>query len=240
VPTLVEIEEAQRPPSGAPTDKEFAPMYARRLMYLPAAALVAWGVLAASGIFITADSRAASSGAVDVGATVLPNLIIGGTCTTAPATTRSITPGGGQTDLLDATTCTVTQSVNNNPAGSTLHVESRRPTGYAFCKNSDTSVACGAVAEFTDSGGTAGLAVPIASGRFGIRVAAASTCGSGWTNGNVYDLRAANVAPGVGDPVCSHAGATTNTTTLGFVANAPALQEAGNYYATANFALAAN
>lgn len=216
-------------------------MYARRLMYLPAAALVAWGVLAASGIFITADSRAASSGAIDVGATVLPNLILDGTCTMGPATTQSITPGGGQTDLLNAGTCTVEQSVNNNPAGSTLRVESERPTGYAFCKNSDTSIACGAVANFTDSGGTGGLAVPIASGRFGVRVAAASTCSSAtWTNGNVYTLRAASDAPGVGDPVCSHAGATMSTTTLGFVANAPALQEAGNYYASANFTLSAN
>ncbi|MCW2961344.1 MAG: hypothetical protein JWM90_1731 [Thermoleophilia bacterium] len=210
-------------------------MYARRLMYLPAAALLAWGVLAAAGVFVTADSRAASSGSTSVTAQVLPNLTIGGDCIGGSFTTATMSVSDAAVPLAQ---CTVTQTTNNNAAGTTLLIQSTRPTSVAFCKTVAGSDC--ALAAFTESALATSQGATLADGNFAVRVNGAPTCSAPvWTNTNYYSLRPANVAPGNGDPICTTVQATPGSYALSFEANPLANQEAGNYIAAANFTVEA-
>jgi hypothetical protein len=203
---------------------------ARHMMWLPAALLLTWGVLAAAGMPLTPSSRAAATGSATVSATVTPDMHMGGTC-----------PGGNYTDAnlaigdvnIGGGSCTLTFGTNNGAVGAVLTVESARPSGNTFCQAA-VAVACGANPAFTNAP-TAGAAA-LAAGEFGAKVSAAPTCnGGGWTNGNFYGIRDATTAPGTGDTLCTQNGTTDGSYTLQFHSNRSAGTTAGTYNAQINF-----
>lgn len=204
------------------------------LMWLPAAALITAGLLAAIGFGGVARSDAASTGTSTVSATVGSELHIGGTC-----------PGyngpGPALATTDATTslgsCTLTFGTNNNATGSLIRVESQRPTAGndAFCSTAVT-LACGAT-KFTNAS-TAGAA-SLADGQFGVLVNGVPTCNTAtWTNGNYYGIANSNTA-GNGNLICDNAnqvGAVNDASyNLQFSANPGPATVAATYQASAVF-----
>lgn len=207
----------------------------RRLTWLPAFALIAWGVLAAAGIPLERDARAASSGSTAVTASVLLEIHIGGTCPGGSLSGVSMSGSAGAT-LLGS--CTVTFGTNNGTTGSVLKVEHPRPSGnVAFCQATELLACSGG--SFTDE--TAAGSTALADGAFGVQVAAAPTCSTPtWTNGNYYGIRDATTAPGVGDTVCTQAGTTDGSYSLDFEANPVASTTSGTYYTRADFTVEAS
>ena len=201
----------------------------RNLMWLPAAILMAWGVLAAAGVPLTPTSGAATSTSV-VTATVSPELTIGGTCDDA-ITTGTVSVNSADVSIGGA--CTVTFSTNNHVPGIRLRAESDRPSTPALCKNLITTATCGAVATFTD-GLVAGQA-DLPDGGFGLLLNATSTCttsAGSWAIGTAYGLPA-DIDGTAGATACAQqamgAGGSFN---LSYRVDTLAAQQSGDYGAS--------
>lgn len=204
----------------------------RNLMWLPAAALVVWGVLAAAGVPLTPNSGAASSGGSTVTANVLGTINVGGTCIGATRT-GNIAPGNDDTDV--GASCTVTVDTTDNLNGARLRAESARPSGVAMCQAA-VAIACGAVASFPDAP-TGGIGdISNATGGFGLRPTGMGSCiAPMWTANTTYGLPAdADLTPGgpASTEVCNVPMGTTGTVTLNYRVDPIAAQTAGNYNAS--------
>lgn len=196
----------------------------RTLMWLPAALLLSWGLLAATGVPLTPNSKAASSSSSTVTATVSPELTVGGTCDDA-TTTGSVAVASADTSIGAA--CSVTVSTNNHTPGVRLKAESDRPTTPALCKNATTTASCGAVASFADTG-TAGE-IDMTDGEFGLRPAAGSSCTtSTWVIGTSYGLPA-DTDGTAGSTVCTHNMGAAGTYNINYSVDTLAAQESGAY-----------
>lgn len=214
---------------------------ARHAMFLPAAALMAWGVLAAAGFPMAPSSHAASAGSTTVSATVQPVLTIGGTCPGGNLNSK-FGAGGFLPSIAGSTslgTCTVTATTNNNAAGTYLRVKSARAVGSpTFCTNATTTVACGGGTSSFGDTTAAGGAATIADGQFAIQVSGAPTCTTPtWTTNNFYPLLPSAAS---GATICNAAMNATSSYTLDFTADPSATQPAGNYYAQADFVVEAS
>lgn len=201
----------------------------RNLMWIPAACLIAYAIVAASGVQFAPETRAAT-GSVTVTSTVLPQLSIGGTCVGSTQDEPSLAVNVD--DTLIGGTCTVTYSSNNNSAGIALRVRSPRPSGNAFCRESVHTNACGAFASFSQATGVA----DIPDGGFGVNVSATTCDTPAWTAGT--NDRA--LPTGANTDVCTtEAMGAGASTTFGFYADTLAAQQAGGYFARADFTVAA-
>lgn len=227
VPSLIQIS-AHAVQEG-PTLMTYAHVIRpRNLMWLPAAILMAGGVLAAIGAPLTPNSNAASSSSSTVTATVSPELTVGGTCDDATVT-GSVAVNSADTSIGAA--CSVTVSTNNHTPGVRLKAESDRPTIPALCKNATTTVDCGtaAIAEFADTG-TAGE-IDMTDGEFGLRPAAGSSCTtSTWVIGTAYGLLP-DIDGTAGSTVCTHNMGAAGTYNINYSVDTVAAQESGNYHA---------
>jgi len=223
---------------------------ARKAAWLPAALLVSWAILAATGFPLTPNSQAASaSSTTSVTASVLPEVHMDlanadpdgagplsgcGTVTgTAPNEDGAFTPTAMSTSDgdIELARCTMTFGSNNNgTSGATLSVESTRASGAAFCSTA-FDVAC-AGNTFADENGDATLA----EGGFGLRPTTVSGCGGAgadWSTANYYGIPA-DLA-GFGTQICDTNNTSDGTMVLTFRANPSASQTAGNYYVRARF-----
>lgn len=213
----------------------FTTVRARHLAWFPAALLAAWGLLAAAGVPLAPDSRAASStGTTSVTATVSPEVHVGGTCIGSTYSGVSMLTTAGDTDLHSA--CTVTFGTNNGTNGATLRVRHSRPSpNVAFCQNSVYADAC-LGDTFTDVVNTGVAAGSMPEGSFGVGVTAVTACTTPtWAAGNVYGLRDITTAGGVGDLVCTQSGNTDGNYSIQFRADPSNSETAGSYYAQAQF-----
>lgn len=175
-------------------------LHPRNLAWLPAAMLIAWGVLAAAGVPLNPNSNAASSGNTTVIATVDPELHINsgaGLCAGLSITAGTNLTPDGTTDTIGD--CTLRFGTNNVSTGSLVRVRNGRPNDATidetFCAGgAGTETAACAATKFTDVAHTG--AASLAANEFGVLVNGAPTCAGGpvWTNGNYYGLRDANEA----------------------------------------------
>lgn len=198
----------------------------RNLMWLPAAMLVAWGVLAAAG-YGTTPSFGASTGSATVSATVALDIHVGGTCSAGYSNAY-----GAMADNVEATlgSCGMTFGTNNG-ATSTLKVESARTTAgnVMFCRAADNIGACGANG-FTSP---AANAATLGADKFGV-LSTVTTCTTPtWTNGNYNPVPDSNTA-GAGTTICSMTGTTDGSYTFSFRAH-PDTVTAGSYTGQALF-----
>jgi hypothetical protein len=195
-------------------------------MWLPAALLVAWGVLAAGGFLVSPTSHAATS---TVNATVALDVHIGGTCA---AGTNFPSQALGLSTNTSLAACDLTFGTNNG-ASSTVRVESPRAAGHAtFCQAGSVSANC--------SGGT-GFASPTANdtalvdGEFAIRTTAITSCTTPtWTNTNYNGVPDSSTG-GFGDLICTMTGTTDGDYDLEFFARRGVATVAGTYIGQAVF-----
>jgi hypothetical protein len=199
----------------------------RSLVWLPAALLMTWGLLAAAGVFVTPTSKAASSSST-VNATVALDVHIAGTCA-AGTNFPSVALALGENTLA---TCGITFGTNNG-ASSALRVESPRPTtgNPMFCQAATVSTACGA----NVMANPAANALTLGDNQMGVLSTAVTTCTTPTWQLNRYNpVRDAGTA-GAGDLVCTMTGTTDGNYTLSFRANRSASTVAGTYAGQAVF-----
>lgn len=201
----------------------------RALMWLPAAMLLAWGMLAASGVPLTRDSHAASTGTTTVGATVALDVHIAGTCA-AGTTFPSVPLALGSNSLA---TCGVTFGTNNG-ATSTLKVESARTVAAnsMFCQAAGNSVSAACTNSFTQVGANA---VAIAGNQFGVQTTAIGSCTTPTWTLSRYNPVPDSTFAGAGTTICSMTGTTDGNYSLDFVANRNAGSVSGTYQGQATF-----
>ncbi len=201
----------------------------RNLMWLPAALLVAWGVLAAAGYGI-APSFGASTGSGTVTATVALDVHVGGTCAAGYSNAY-----GAMADNVEANlgTCGMTFGTNNG-ATSTLRVESARTTAgnVMFCRAATNTGACG-TGGFTNVAGGTLAASGVGVDRFGV-LATANTCTTQTWITNQYWPVPDSTTAGAGTTVCSMTGTTDGDYTFSFRAH-PDTVTAGSYTGQALF-----
>ena len=198
----------------------------RNLMWLPAAMLVAWGVLAAAGYGVATPSFGASTGNSTVTATVALDVHIGGTCV------GYSNAFGAMPDNTESTlgSCGITFGTNNG-ATSTLKVESARDNAgnLMFCRAADNDAACGANG-FTSP---AANALTLGADKFGV-LSTVTTCTTPtWQNAR-YNPVPDETTAGAGTTVCSMTGTTDGNYTMSFRAH-PDTVTAGSYTGQALF-----
>jgi hypothetical protein len=199
----------------------------RSLMWLPAAMLLTWGVLAAAGVFVTPASKAASSSST-VNATVALDVSIGGTCA-AGTNFPSVPLALGENTLAN---CGITFGTNNG-ASSSLRVESPRPTAGnpMFCQAATVATACGA----NVMANPATNALTLGDNQMGVLTTAISLCTTpAWTLNRYNPVRDINTG-GAGDLVCTMTGTGTGNYSLSFRANRSVSTVAGTYAGQAVF-----
>lgn len=201
----------------------------RNLMWLPAAMLIAWGVLAAAGYGVATPSFAANTGSSTVTATVALDVHIGGTCV------GYSNAFGSMPDATESTlgSCGITFGTNNGST-STLKVESARTTAgdVMFCRPAvvgDNAGACG-TGGFTT---VAANAATLGADKFAV-LSTVTTCTTpSWTNAT-YNPVPDSTTGGAGATVCSMTGTTDGDYTLSFRAH-PDTVTAGDYTGQALF-----
>jgi hypothetical protein len=223
----------------------------RAAAWLPAALLVAYALVAASGFSLTPNSGAAT-GTATVNATVLPEVHMN-----FPSCGSVTDPDGAGPLAGDAViaapnmsssdgdislgTCAVTFGSNNNGTnGASLTIANARPaggTGYAMCQTAVT-LACAAPG-FSNSP-TAGenlvafnaASVP-ATGRMGIKASSLTCPGAGadWSTATNYYGLPALATPST---ICDTNSTTDGGLTLDFRADPGSSQAAGAYTLKAN------
>lgn len=211
----------------------------RHLVWLPAALLLAWGVLAASGSLVSPSSHAATADTETstISGTVLPYVAVTGTCIGAHAGV-SMAPTAGAT-ALNAVPCTVAFHTNG-ATGATLYAEHARTNAgqRTFCLEATPGDCVTANGSFTDvADGSAALT----DGQFGIRVTNVSNCTTPtWNAAAATDHYSVPslAAAGYGDTICFDAvGTLANQAvyTLSFDADPDVSTVAGLYRAAINF-----
>lgn len=218
----------------------------RHLVWLPAAMLLAWGVLAAAGVSLVPSSKAVTSTQSSlVEATVIPHISLAGTClgttfsgvtmnSTSPATPL-ISGGGGL--------CSVEFYSTNGTSGAQLYAENLRTNASqrTFCKAAPPGN-CVAADSFTDvPDGSAGLA----DGEFGIRVDSVTGCSAPtWNAAALTDHYSVAVdTGGNGELVCSDAAGPAGNRaiySLSYEADPSGATTSGAYNAEIRFTAEAN
>jgi hypothetical protein len=221
----------------------------RSAAWLPAALLVAYALVAASGFSLTPNSGAAT-GTATVNATVLPEVHMNFTSCGSVTDPDGVGPLAGDAVIaapsmsssdgdISLGTCAITFGSNNNGTnGATLTVANARPgAGYAMCQAaigstcvapqfSDSPVAGEALVAF--NGASVG-----ATGRMGIKASALTCPGAGgsWSVAtNYYGLPAAATP----SQICATNSTTDGGLTLDFRADPGGSQAAGAYTLKAN------
>jgi hypothetical protein len=226
----------------------------RAAAWLPAALLIAYALVAATGVSLTSTSRAAT-GTATVNATVLPEVHMNFTSCGSVTDPDGAGPLAGDAVILapDMTTsngdvslgtCAMTFGSNNNGTnGAKLTVANARPgAGYAMCQAaigstcvapqfSDSPVAGETLAAFNSA--SAG-----ATGRMGVKASALTCPGAGgsWSLAtNYYGLPAA-ASP---SQICATNSTADGGITLDFRADPGGSQSAGAYTLKANLLVTA-
>ncbi len=239
------------------------PLDPRLLMWLPAAALIVAGLLAATGFGLVPRSTAATTSSVTVGATVSKevhvNLDDAGLCgpvsgstSTKNFTGTTLSTSDGDVSLA---TCRLTFGSNNSALGATLLVESTRASGAnSFCDAAATVTCPGPAAQFTDvdvatgeapgtGAGQFGQGETATSGKFGIALTVnGGTCTGGMAaNSNRHGLQQNTDAIVNGQTVCATSSMTDGDVTVDYRVNPGSAQPAStSYLVQTTYAVTAN
>lgn len=234
----------------------------RHLAWLPAALLIAAGILSALGLPLIPNTHAVTSD-IEISAEVLPEVSLdlgqnaSGAATCAGANGTSGITGSvpnedatfganvaGQRVAIPASgaftvgTCSMTFGTNNGTGGASLAVANERTAGAILCKSAQNNPCV--LESYTDDDGTNST---LEADKFGMRLlgpattpVGASACDNfAWTVGNYYG--AAN-APGSTN-ICTNEGmhataANDGVAVVSFEVNT-STKSSGNYFATLLF-----